>query len=432
LARVFKKVSSLFRDEKKALLVLLGFALVLRLLLVSILDPHKYYFSDTRHYDKAARSLIAGDGFGEKYSRAPLYALVMAAVYGIFGASFLAMRLVEAVAGTLLCLLIYRLARLNSPLHVAQLALILAAVFPHFLVLVGLLYPTNIFTLFLALAVYFILMEWRVHKKRHLVFSGVFAGLAALTVPSIFFVVPFWVLWFFLFDPRHIKRNMLRALAFLFPFVVTLLPWTIRNYQLYGRLTLVQPLPHTVLPNLENEQAQQKEVDSGFRSTVEYRQQHPLGSSKDTILNTVIHYAANPLGTARHVLSELRHFWALYPDRLDTRDPAYRDKIHRYDDRMFAGGDSLWLVVKTASILIMLPLFVFALVGLLRAKPFSPYTSLLFLTIFGMSIGYSLIYAEVRYRIPVEPFVLIFAAVGLQSVFSLFKKKMASPHAIDA
>jgi hypothetical protein len=263
------------------------------------------------------------------------------------------------------------------------------------------------------------------------VFAGIFAGLAALTVPSIFFVLPFWVLWFFLFDSGHLRENTLRTLAFLLPFVVALVPWTIRNYQLYGRLTLVQPLPHTVLPNLESEQAQQKEVDSGFHSTVEYRQQHPLGTSKDTILNTMIHYAANPLGTARHVLSELRHFWALYPDRLDTRDPAYRDTIHQDDNRMFAGGDSLWLVVKTASILIMLPVFVLALVGLVRAKPFSPYTSLLFLTIFGMSVGYSLIYAEVRYRIPVEPFVLIFTAVGLQSVFGLFKKNYSLPYTIN-
>ena len=419
-------MSSLFGDEKRAVLVLLGLALVLRLLLVSILDPHKYYFSDTRHYDKAAKSLIAGEGFGEKFPRAPLYPIVMAAVYGLFGSSFLAMRLVEAVVGTLLCLVIYRLARLRFPWRIALVALVLAAVFPHFLVLVGLLYPTNIFTLLLALAVYLILMEWRDHKKRHLVFSGVFAGLAALTVPSIFFVMPFWVLWFFLFDAKKLKRNMLRVLAFLLPFMVALSPWTIRNYQLYGRLTLVQPLPYTVLPNLENQKAQQKEVDSGFRSTVEYRQQHPLGSSKDTIFNTMIHYAAHPLGTARHVLSESRHFWALYPDRLDSRDPAYRDKIHRADQRMFAGGDSLWLVVRTASILTMLPVFVFALVGLAGAKPFSPYTSLLFLTIFGMSVGYSLIYAEVRYRIPVEPYVLIFAAAGLQSVFGLFKKNQVT------
>lgn len=417
MSKLKEKIEVLLRDERRALLTLLVVALVLRVGFVLVLNPNGYYFSDTRHYDAAARNLLDGNGFGPKYDRAPLYPLVMAGVYFVFGRSFLAMRLFEALLGLLLCYLIYRIARYYFSGKTALLAAAIAAIYPHFLLLIGILYPTNLFAVLLALSLYFLVKNIKSPSPVNVALSGFIAGLAALTVPAIFFIIPFWLCWLLFYSVKAFGKNLVYALVFVIALVVVLAPWTIRNYHIYGRLTLVQPVPHTVLPNLENLEAQKQEVASGFKSTVKYRQEHPMGTSEDSIVKMLLHYVKHPVATVKYVLSEMGHFWALYPDRLDTQNPEYRKTIHQRDQRMVTNTDKLWAVARVLSILVMAPVFFFALVGFFTSRPLQQFPLLLFLTIFGLSLGYSLIYAEVRYRIPVEPYVLMFTAAGVIKVF---------------
>jgi hypothetical protein len=86
--------------------------------------------------------------------------------------------------------------------------------------------------------------------------------------------------------------------------------------------------------------------------------------------------------------------------------------VHAKDSRMETRGD-YWRWIKWPSIMVMAPVFLFASLGLKPAITSNPRaTWLLILSIAGFSVGYSMIYAEVRYRIPVEPFVLMFTALG--------------------
>ena len=418
-------------SDKNRLLTILFLALVIRIVFVSVLNPDGYYFSDTRHYDGAAKHLLAGEGFGDSYNRAPLYPLMIAGIYYMFGTSFLMVRLVEALLGVLICYLVYGIVREKYSATVAGLACFLSAVFPHFILLTGLLYPTQTFMFFLALALYFVL---KINRKRHFLYmslSAFFSALASLTVPSMFFILPFWILWIFVFNKKQMGEKLADVAVFIFVFSLFLSPWTLRNYQKYGRLTLVQPLPHTVLPNLSDLSEQKKEIQNGFKKTDAYRREHPTGTNEDSVINLVLHYVKNPSSTLKHLGSEMRHFWALYPDRLDTKNYEYRKTIHADDNRMVMGKDVMWRYVKIISILILAPLFLLAIIGLFYSDLFSPFTSLMLLTILGLSTGYSMIYSEVRYRIPVEPYIIILAAVGIynlwRSPFLLKLQKTQAP-----
>jgi hypothetical protein len=285
----------------------------------------------------------------------------------------------------------------------------LSALFPHFILLVGILYPTNIFTLLLLSALFLLWYGRHSGQKRMVVLSAVLAGLAGLTIASMFFILPFWLLWLVLEKKAQGLKDVALYAATL---VLVLAPWTVRNYAQYGRLTLVQPLPHTVLPNLQDRAAQEQEVAGGFKTTVNYFKEHPAGTEQDGLGATMRHYLQHPWGALGHLLTELGHFWALYPDRLDTAREAYRASIHNRDQRMETSG-SVWQYIKWPSILVMAPLFAFALVGVAIAwRRHRSAVLLLLLTIFSFAIGYSMIYSEVRYRIPVEPVILIFTAIG--------------------
>ena len=167
---------------------------IVRLIFVAILKPDGFYFSDTRHYDTAALHLLAGDGFGEKYNRSPVYPVYMALTYAVFGHSFVAMRFVETLLGVFLVWLIYHIARKAFNEKIAMISALLAALFPHFIILAGLLYPTNLFTVLLASSVYFMIKSEETDARRYLILSAISSGLATLTIPSMLFVLPFWLL----------------------------------------------------------------------------------------------------------------------------------------------------------------------------------------------------------------------------------------------
>lgn len=403
-------------SRTKTLLTVLLFSFLIRLVFVLILKPDGFYFSDTRHYDNAALHLLAGDGFGDKYNRSPVYPIYMAIIYAVFGHSFVAVRFVESLLGVFLIWLIYHIARKSFNDKIAMLSAVIAALFPHFIILTGLLYSTNLFTVFLAGSVYFMIKSEERDFLRYIILSGLCAGLATLTIPAMFFILPFWLLWLMVRTERTAQFNFVKTVAFSAIIIATLAPWTIRNYQKYDRLTLVRPVPHTAFPNLDDLDAQKKRIDSGFADTSDYLKENPNGSADDKISHIIGNYIKHPVQSARYLLSELGHFWALYPDRLDTPSKVYQQKIQARDNRLVSLKSKMWDIAVFASITVMLPVFLFALIGLFTSRPVERSKLLLVFTILAMSIGYSLIYAEVRYRIPIEPYVVIFMAAGIYNL----------------
>ncbi|MBN1559450.1 glycosyltransferase family 39 protein [candidate division KSB1 bacterium] len=414
-------IKKLGKDRKKTLLMILLLSFGVRLTFISMLKPNGFYFSDTRHYDSAALSLLSGEGYGEKYNRSPVYPVFMALIYAVFGHSFVAVRFVETLLGVLLVWLIYHIARKAFDDRVALVSAVLAALFPHFIILTGLLYSTNLFTLFLACSIYFLVKSEEKEAVHYIVLSGVCAGLATLTIPAMFFILPFWLLWLMMRTQRSAGFNFVKTLIFSAIILAVLTPWTIRNFQKYDRLTLVRPVPHTAFPTLDDLNSQRAKIANGFEDTTEYLKKHPNGTDDDKLGRIFGNYLKHPVQSITYMLGEIGHFWALYPDRLDTPSPEYQQKILAQDHRMVRVKKMLWNAAVIASIIIMSPVFAFSLVGLFTSRPVNRKKMLLLICIIGMMIGYSLIYAEVRYRIPIEPYVLMFMAAGLVRMYALLQ-----------
>ncbi|MBN1998409.1 glycosyltransferase family 39 protein [candidate division KSB1 bacterium] len=410
------------KDYKNILLLLLVVGFLLRLVFVLVLKPDGFYFSDTRHYDNAARSILAGDGFGEKYYRSPLYPVLMAGVYALFGKSFLAMRIFETFTGVLLCYIIFLIGRRLYNTRVGLIAAGLSAIFPHFIVLTGILYSTNTFTLLLALASLFLIRAAGRQSIVDILWGGVFSALAALTIPAMIFILPAWLLWLLFFLHKKFSKNILHTCFYILIFISVLTPWTWRNYLKYGRLIIVRPLPVKVLPDFSDQGNQERKINSGFKDVAEYMRNHPNGTDDDKISNTMMHYLKNPMGAIRYSLEEMLHYWALFPDRLNTQSAQFREKIHAEDARMVVQDYDFWSYIKVISIIVMLPIFILAILGLCLSFPLKREAILLLLTIFFMALGYSLIYAEVRYRIPSEPYILVFTAVGFNALLRYWFK----------
>lgn len=415
------KIASYIRGNPKRMLMwILCAAFFIRFAFILILQPNGYYFSDTRYYDSAAQHILAGEGFDENYNRSPLYPVFMAGVYAVFGHSFTAMRTVEALLSILLIWLIFQIAKKAFGDTAAWLSAILAAVFPHFILLTGILYSTNLFTVLLALSIYSLILADEKTSYVWLAGSSLFAALAALTFPAFFFILPFWLVWMLIRRKSSMLQNVSTALFFGMVFIAALTPWTVRNYHKYNRFTLVRPVPHTAFPNLENLEAQKERINSGFKDTSDYLKKNPTGTKEDKISAILSTYLKHPGRSLEYMAGELTHFWALYPDRLDSKSEKYLKNIRAEDSRMVKLKSTLWKIVMMISVMVMLPVFLFAVIGLFSSRSFERNRLVLVLTIAALAIGYSLIYAEVRYRIPIEPYVLMFMAMGLLKVYHLY------------
>src|SRR5437867_3216592 len=95
---------------QRTLLAIFVTALLIRSVFIFTLQ-NGFYFPDSLDYSQAATSLLAHGTFGEAYDRPPMYPLVLAAIYALFGQHIVAIRLVQAVMGACIAVLIALIAR---------------------------------------------------------------------------------------------------------------------------------------------------------------------------------------------------------------------------------------------------------------------------------------------------------------------------------
>src|SRR3989441_10635809 len=128
------------RSEWKWVLILVGLALALRVGFV-LLEQPRFYFEDSLDYDRAARAFLETGHFDARYYRFPLYPLVMAASYKVFGTGLTPFRIIQAIFGAATCLCVWSLGRRLFGIRAGLLAMFGAAVFPVHVVLAGIEYP---------------------------------------------------------------------------------------------------------------------------------------------------------------------------------------------------------------------------------------------------------------------------------------------------
>src|SRR6266436_957671 len=159
---------------------LLALALVLRVGFV-LFEQRGFYVEDSLDYDRAARAFLETGHFDVRYYRFPLYPLVMAASYKLFGTGLTPFRLIQAIFGAATCLCVWTLGRRLFGIRAGLLAMFGAAVFPVHVVLAGIEYPVVIgtFLVWWVLALLGSRQKGVAHQPRRLILAGLGIALSA-------------------------------------------------------------------------------------------------------------------------------------------------------------------------------------------------------------------------------------------------------------
>jgi 4-amino-4-deoxy-L-arabinose transferase-like glycosyltransferase len=392
------KALKAIRDNwPRTLLAIFVVALLSRVAFIWFLDDG-FYFPDSLSYTRAAGNLLAYGEFGATYRRAPGYAVFLAAIQTVFGNSIFAVRLIESFLGAVLAVMIAILGRRLGGAAVGAVAGALWGLYPMGIFIVGLVYPTALMALLLAIGACFVLPQPRQALSSKRVFlGGLVWGVGALIVPAGLATIGLTTVWLLYWGGT--KRFALAALLLLGS-AVALVPWTVRNYSVHGRVVAVDA-------RMENHLA---------RTT----------GSADDEEDKIAVIRRNPELFAINAAKEFVYFWRLYPERLGMTRQGVQRRYYS-DPRLVRENlftlSSLTTVVSVAT---TLPLFIFAAIGtmtMLFHKERRRDLSLLWTIILSFAFGYSLFFTKLRYRVPIEPYIMILSAHGWVGTWRFFSTR---------
>lgn len=225
------------------LILLIGFILRIGF---AIEGPIRNPSADARNYDAMARQFLDKGFLGYNSDKPnakvpPVYPLFLAGIYKAFGYSnespLAAVRIIQAILGTLSILIIFFIGTHTVNDRVGVLSAFFYALYPPYVQSVSLVLTEVIYT-FLFLLYFLIQLKALKSKNKWVsIAAGIVFALAVLTRPMLFplFIVPFIYEWFVTKD-KKIFRSFIYTLAAM---VVTMMPWWIRNNITFGKVILL-------------------------------------------------------------------------------------------------------------------------------------------------------------------------------------------------
>lgn len=408
-------------DTNRTLLLLFLAALVMRVAMALWL-PQEVIWPDGFRYEKIAMNLLEGRGFGDlvdNHLSVPTQPLLIAAVYSVFGKSYLALRLVSAVIGAASCAVGFLLARTLFGSIAATFAGLLLAFYPHLVYVSALFeYPQ---TLAIFLVGTFLLVWVRLADDPRIAprfLAGALLGTLILTLPSLLIFAPVFLLLLFRRDCNW-RRNAGFIAAAMAGLALTVGSWTLRNYAAYGRVVVVNAASgvnfwvannetyarhgkRAVVPACA-EGYEQTRYCQEHRAVIEELRRRDLPSTMRVMEHERMAWERGlrymreaPLEFAALAVTKFLRLWSPWPDAVHTgpaRGGAWRDLI---------------------SALAYLPMLLLACVGLfLSAREQARRLVPIYVFMVMFVAPFAIFLPTMRYRLPMDFLLILFASVPL-------------------
>ena len=407
-----------------------GVALAVRLLHVWLLSRSPYFdalMGDARGYDEWARRLAGGDWIGtEVFYQAPLYPYFLGVLYSLFGHSLLAVRVVQAVVGAgsaaLLGMAGYRL---FSP-RVGQIAGVALALYAPAIFFDALLQKSVLDLFFIALALWLIarLVDGTREARRDWLLLGLAMGAMSLTRENALVFIGVILVWAVVPSatvqparpalPARLRTRLRAAAVFLVGLAIVLVPVAARNYAVGGGfyLTTSQFGPNFYIGN--NPQADGTYASLRFgRGAPEYERIDATELAEHALKRTLTPAEVSGYWTDRaltFITSEPGAWLKLMGRKVlllvNATEMIDTEAQESHADWSWVLRGLGWV----GHLGILAPL---ALVGLVVVWPERRRLWVLYVMLAAYAASVVIFYVFARYRLPLVPLLLLFAAAGV-------------------
>jgi len=384
-------------------------ALILRLA-VSFNAP-VFYGGDDASYDGYAKSILDKHEMyihGRVSSfRPPLYIMFLAFIYRFFGQDYMLIKILQSIIDAITCLVIYKLGKETVSENAGILSAFIAACYVSFICMPSHILTETIYTFLFTLTVMFMAMNERRPSFRWQALMGLSLGLASLTkgTPQLF---PLCILFMmFLRVVREkvpVKKIFVEFTIVCLFFLIPIIPWTIRNYAVHKGLVLITTETGEAFYSAYHppegkrfgfstaDETKRKWEKINFRSEIE--------GSKYLIDENLKFIKANPMKVAKLTILKVAFMWSPF-------------------DWEILGGNGTY----NFSYGFIIPFIIIGILLTIINRMF--YSLILYLPIIysqGIGVAFD---ASPRYRLPIEPFLIIIASIGIIYVYQRFIKHRA-------
>lgn len=423
--------------ERRMLILLLIWSFLLHLLFGLLIGPPSFWDHYAgRQYLNIAESLVEGRGYPDLMPCMPLYSLGLAGLLWLFGYASLPLLLLNASLGVVTTFFTYKIARALFSPAVALLAGLLISVHPYLLKLTMQIIDTGPSVALTTFGMWLLLGAWSApsFSAKRYGLAGIMLGLATLARPSAgVYTIMLGLgilLWFTV--QRRIRLAIQIVAVLWLAWAAVMSPWWLHNYLRLGRFiplttlagngllkghtayyTGVHPVYDTDhFPEYYAYERQQVDSDPSGYSTDRFSTQKALTYIKEHPVEAVI--------------TDLRkviwlYTWHKVPRSLIDSKPRWDPVLHKVVDDgnpQPAPQDIIYSIYWA-------PVLLFFLLGVLMSRHRWRELVPIYLIVFANALLVSLLFADTRYRLEVDPYIAMWAAYGLVNLGTKFGGKLS-------
>lgn len=362
--------------------------------------------SDALGYDHQAIGILEGKGFSEAgkptSSREPLYSLFLAGIYYFFGHNYTVVRIIQAILGALVCVIIFLLAKKLFDTRIAILASILAAFCPSLIKISEKLLSENLYTFMLTIAILLLLKQIKAKDYKCLALLGITLGIASL-IRSVMVFFPLFIAVFMgkRLVPKgyNIKKRIFAIFILIFFFILPILPWAVRNWTMHHKFI---PIVTRTGLGLYYSYFPKDGKIYGFNISDENTEKAKLLGSETKESNFLIKLTLkfikeHPWRVLRLELLKTAYFWT------------------PFDWEIIGNG------IYNYTYGFIFPFFIFGTI--VMYKRFRELL-VIYLPVLYAFILALITYGSPRFRLPIEPYLIILASAGIAYFVTSFPKKI--------
>lgn len=386
--------------------LILIFIVALALRLFIVISSSKIPDYDASGYDDRAMSIIRGEGFGSigkpTAFKEPFYSFFLAGVYYIFGHSYLIVRIAQAILSALICIFITLISKEFFSDKTSILAGLIAVINPSFIKASEHLLSETLFTFILILAVFYAIRLTKRLSFKTSIMLGILFGVGALTrstlAPLAFLIS---VTLFFLFKKRYaFKKIMVNIIIIVFFFLLPIAPWTIRNWLVFHEFV---PISTNVGINIYSSYFPPKGYLFGFTASDNNTEYAKSLNSEPAVSKYLLQKSWDGIKklspTKIFKLEVLKFLYFLCP----------------FDWEIIGGGRFNFVYG------FIFPFFIFGM--FVTLKKFKELFFIYLPIIYAFFIAL-ITYGSPRFRLPIEPYLIIIAATGITYFICHASKKI--------
>lgn len=429
-------------------------ALLLRLLHVWFLHRsplHSVLVLDAESYDNWAQKIAGGEWFGaEVFYQAPLYPYFLGAIYSVFGHDLLAVRAVQALIGSMACVLTTLAASQFFKSRIAGvIAGLMLAVYPPAIFFDGLIQKAVLDGLWMALLLWLIALTLDRLRWWVLLIVGLTLGVFALTRENSLALAPIVMVWVLMYRPDNAQADALnstteavrvrwsfarRAMAvavIALGMAIVLVPVGLRNQSISGEflITTSQFGPNFYIGN--NPQAngtltplrkgrdgpRHERIDATLLAQAETgRQLSPAEVSQFWFEKSLNYIRAQP----GHWMQLLWRKWMLTWNAAEVTDG---ESIEVYSDY----SEAVRLLRPVFHFGVLCPLAVMGAAATWNPRSQRRRLWILWAVAIGFAASVAIFYVFARYRYALAPVMCVQAAGGMVVMFDHARRKQWKP-----